>query len=287
MDDTVFAIEASGIHAAYGPVKVLRGVALTVRPGEVVALLGANGAGKTTLLEVLEGFRAPASGVIRILGCQPDPSSSQWQRKVGILFQSWRDHASWRVVELLRHIAAHYYAKADVAHVVERQLARVQLETHAKHTIGKLSGGQRRRLDFALATLGDPEVLFLDEPCTGLDPEARENVHQLIHELVDEQCAVLLTTHDMAEAERLADRVAILNNGVIQVDSPIPALRDEFSQTTEVRWVQNGVAHVHATQDAVEFVRELLTMHDDVTALEVQRPTLEDLYRTITAKEAS
>ena len=277
-DDT--AIEVSGLRMTYGSTDVLRGIDVDIRRGEVVALLGPNGAGKTTTVEILEGFRAPTAGTVRVLGEDPLHANESWRSHVGVVLQSWRDHGRWRVRDLLEQFRRAYLPYRPDPYDVDELLRAVGLADRAAARIRTLSGGQRRRLDVAIGIVGRPSVLFLDEPTAGFDPVARRDFHELAHRLADlEDTTILLTTHDLGEAERLADRILILDGGVIVADGSPDALAREVAGATEVRWRQGGERHVHATADATAYVRELLGRHPaGIDDLEVVRATLEDAY---------
>ncbi|MEJ2858137.1 MULTISPECIES: ABC transporter ATP-binding protein [unclassified Saccharothrix] len=268
----------------YGAVDVLHGVDLTAERGEVVALLGPNGAGKTTTIEILEGFRMPSAGHIRVLGVDPAKGDELWRAKLGVVLQSWRDHARWKVRDLLDHLGRYYAPYSTPERVrpfdTDELIKTVGLEEHAQKKSGRLSGGQRRRLDVAIGIVGKPELLFLDEPTAGFDPHARREFHDLVHRLSDlEGMTILLTTHDLAEAEKLADRILVLAGGRIIADGSPDQLSRQVEGQSEVRWTQDGARHVHATGDATEFVRTLLSQHPTgITELEVRRSTLEDTY---------
>ncbi|MEV6040190.1 ABC transporter ATP-binding protein [Nonomuraea sp. NPDC052116] len=287
---TAAAIEVDGLHMAYGHKEVLRGVGFTVAPGEVIALLGPNGAGKTTTIEILEGFRVPSSGSVRVLGTVPARGDERWRARLGVVLQSWRDHGRWRVRQLLHHLSRYYEPYAvpgrrpfDIGELIEA----VGLGEHADHRINRLSGGQRRRLDVAIGIVGRPEVLFLDEPTAGFDPQARRDFHDLAHRLSDlDETTILLTTHDLDEAEKLADRILILAGGRIVADGSADRLSREVSRDAQVRWSRGGEQFVHATQDATGFVRELFAQHGtEIADLEVRRATLEDTYMAIVRQE--
>ena len=286
-------IRASGLRMSYGDLVVLDGVDLEIGRGEVVTLLGPNGAGKTTTVEILEGMRRPSSGAVEVLGVDPARADEAWRARVGIVMQSWRDHARWSPRDLLASLGRLYsdYGTADHPRPrdPEALLALVGLTDKAEAKIRTLSGGQRRRLDVAIGLVGRPDVLFLDEPTAGLDPDARRVFHELIHALVDEEdTTVLLTTHDLGEAERLADRVMILAGGRIVADSTADALADTLGRDTQVRWRLDGAVQLHATADPNPFVRQLLTGPDSdrVTGLEVRRPSLEDSYLALVDQHA-
>ncbi|HLU63134.1 MAG TPA: ABC transporter ATP-binding protein [Protaetiibacter sp.] len=281
--DTV--IEVGGLTMSYGATTVLRGIDLEVRRGEVVALLGPNGAGKSTTIEILEGFRAPSGGRVRVLGEDPLHADEEWRARIGVVLQSWRDHGRWRVRELL-DLFARFYAPTRNPFGVDELLARVGLTAQGDARIRTLSGGQRRRLDVAIGIVGRPEMLFLDEPTAGFDPVVRREFHELVHALTDlEGASVLLTTHDLSEAERLADRILILDEGTIVADGSPEELARRIAGTSEVRWVQDGARHVHATPDATAFTRELLAQHGDaVSEIEIIRASLEDTYLAMVTK---
>ncbi|CAM5481322.1 Vitamin B12 import ATP-binding protein BtuD [Streptomyces alboniger] len=262
---------------------VLKGVGFTARRGEVVLLLGPNGAGKTTTIEVLEGFRMRSAGDVTVLGTDPAGGDERWRARLGIVLQSWRDHGKWRVRELLAHLGS-YYAPYSTALVrrpwdVDELLAAVGLTEQADKRVGTLSGGQRRRFDVAVGIVGRPEVLFLDEPTAGLDPEARNEFHGLVRGLADENTTVLLTTHDLAEAERLADRILILAGGRIVADGSAEELSRQASAEATVRWTRDGRPFEEATAEPTRFVRRLFEEHGEaIGGLEVRRASLEDTY---------
>lgn len=287
------AVRVRGLRMSYGDHEVLRGLDLEIAPGEVVALLGPNGAGKSTTIEILEGFRSPSAGDVRVLGVDPVRGGEAWRADLGIVLQSWRDHAKWRAAELLEHLGDYYAPYSEPGRPrpvpVAELLRAVGLTEHARQRVGALSGGQRRRLDVAIGLVGRPRLLFLDEPTAGLDPHARQEFHELVHRLSDDDgVTILLTTHDLAEAEKLADRIMILDGGVIVADGSAAALSREVAGRTEVRWCAGGQRSVHAAEDdraVVAFVRELLTgPGPEVTELEVRRSTLEDTYLTMVAR---
>ncbi|HEV2779977.1 MAG TPA: ABC transporter ATP-binding protein [Actinophytocola sp.] len=271
----------------YGTLDVLRGIDLVARRGEVVALLGPNGAGKTTTIEILEGFRARSAGEVSVLGVDPMSADERWRARIGVVLQSWRDHGKWRVRELLRHLGR-YYAPYGMPgrerpYDVDKLLATVGLADQADQRILTLSGGQRRRLDVAIGIVGRPEVLFLDEPTAGFDPEARRDFHDLVHRLSDlEDTTILLATHDLDEAEKLADRILILAAGRIVADGSAEALARRVAGKAEVRWSRSGEHYLHTTDDATGFVRELFAQHGQgIDDLEVRRASLEDTYMAL------
>ncbi|WP_127543137.1 ABC transporter ATP-binding protein [Actinoplanes sp. OR16] len=272
-------IEARDLRMSYGPKEVLTGVDFAAERGEVLVLLGPNGAGKSTTIEILEGFRKRSAGHVRVLGADPERGDESWRARLGVVLQSWRDHGKWRVRELLRHLGA-YYEGYQRPWRVEELLDVVGLTAAADTKIARLSGGQRRRLDVAIGIVGRPELLFLDEPTVGFDPEARREFHDLVHRLTDvEDTTVLLTTHDLDEAEKLADRILILAGGRIVAGGSADELAREVAGETEVRWTQDGRRFVHSAADATGFVRELFRQHGEaIGELEVRPSSLEETY---------
>jgi ABC-2 type transport system ATP-binding protein len=268
----------------YGATDVLTGVDLDVRAGEVLCLLGPNGAGKTTTIEILEGFRIRSAGEVAVLGEDPATASERWRARTGVVLQSWRDHPRWTPRRLLAQVGGYYapYATPEVVRPwpVEELVALVGLTEFGDRKISTLSGGQRRRLDVAMGIIGRPELLFLDEPTAGFDPQARRDFHQLIHRLADlHQTTILLTTHDLDEAGKLADRVAILAGGRIVADDTPARLAARVAGESQVSWTRDGEHHVESTVDATAFLRQLLAEHGDaVRDLEVRRASLEDAY---------
>ena len=282
--DETAVLDVRDLRMRYGSTDVLTGVSFTARPGEVLALLGPNGAGKTTTIEILEGFRLRSAGDVSVLGMDPARGDERWRARIGVVLQSWRDHSKWHVRELLGHLGSYYAAYAaegirrpwDVDDLIES----VGLTPHAAKRVGQLSGGQRRRLDVAIGIVGRPELLFLDEPTAGFDPEARREFHDLVHRLSDvDDTTILLTTHDLDEAEKLSDRILILAGGVIIANGSADELSRRMSTEAEIRWTLHGDRFVHSTRDATRFVRDLFREHgDSVAELEVRRASLEDTY---------
>ncbi|MEU6947454.1 ABC transporter ATP-binding protein [Streptomyces sp. NPDC046316] len=283
--DVRSVIQVRDLTMAYGDVDVLRGVDLDIHRGEVFALLGPNGAGKTTTVEILEGFRQRSGGEVSVLGTDPERGGDTWRGRIGLVLQSWRDHRRWQVAELLTHFATYYPDPRDPADL----LALVGLTDQAGRRVDRLSGGQRRRLDVALGIVGRPELLFLDEPTTGFDPQARHEFHVLVEQLArDEGVTVLLTTHDLAEAERLADRIAMLVGGRIRACGTPAELARRAAAQAEVRWTaDDGAPRRERTEDPSRLVWELHRHADGPIAdLEVRRPTLEDTYLHMVHREA-
>lgn len=283
-DDPLTAISVHHLKMRYGNVDVLKDVNFTVHRGEVLALLGPNGAGKTTTIEILEGFRKPSEGEVRVLGVQPIIGDDMWRAELGIVLQSWRDHPKWKVFELLDHLGKYYepYATRERQRPIatKKLIEMVGLEKQANQQINNLSGGQRRRLDVAIGLVGRPKVLFLDEPTTGFDPQARRDFHDVIRRLSDlEDTTILLTTHDLYEAEKLADRILILVGGHIVANGSAEELGRQVVGKTEVRWQINDEQFTHDVTDATQFVQQLFTKHgNNITELEVRRASLEDIY---------
>lgn len=282
-------IEVSGLQMRYGSKEVLKDVDFCLYRGEVLTLLGPNGAGKTTTIEILEGFRGRSGGAVSVLGVDPISADEDWRSRLGVVLQSWRDHGRWRVRELLEQFGSYYAAystqRRKRPYPTDELLEQVGLAEQADKKVMTLSGGQRRRLDVAIGIVGRPELLFLDEPTAGFDPIARRDFHDLVHRLSDlEDTSILLTTHDLAEAERLADRILILNGGSIVADGSAEQLAREVAGQTEIRWTQAGQRQVHSAADGTAFVRELLAQYgDQIEDLEVHRSSLEDTYLSMVA----
>ncbi|MFE0427550.1 ABC transporter ATP-binding protein, partial [Streptomyces sp. NPDC058953] len=262
------ALEVDGLRMRYGTNDVLKDVTFRAHRGEVLVMLGPNGAGKTSTIEILEGFRKRSAGRVDVLGSDPEHGDALWRARVGIVLQSWRDHAKWRVRELLLHMGTYYahYSTPEVARPWDASelIAHVGLTEQADKQVRMLSGGQRRRLDVAIGMVGRPEMLFLDEPTVGFDPEARRMFHDLILGLVATgETTIMLTTHDLAEAEKLADRIVILNEGRIVADGTADELAERFVGEDEVRWTLDGQRYVRSVGDSTRFVRELFEKHGD------------------------
>lgn len=286
-------LEVDALRMRYDDTDVLRDVTFQARRGEVLVMLGPNGAGKTTTIEILEGFRNRSGGSVSALGIDPEDGDERWRARVGVVLQSWRDHAKWRVRDLLDHLAAFYRPYAtdrsrrpwDTGELIEL----VGLTEQADAKIATLSGGQRRRLDVAIGIVGRPELLFMDEPTAGFDPAARRDFHDLVHRLSDlEDTTVLLTTHDLDEAEKIADRILILANGRIVADGSPDALAREIAGEAEVRWTVDEQRFVHTTTESTRFVHELFKQHGDaIGELEVHRASLEATYMTLVRRHES
>ncbi|WP_116042510.1 ABC transporter ATP-binding protein [Amycolatopsis palatopharyngis] len=287
------ALDVRDLRMRYGAKDVLRGVTFQAHKGEVLALLGPNGAGKTTTIEILEGFRRRSAGEVSVLGVDPADGDEAWRAKLGIVLQSWRDHSKWRIRELLAHLGSFYAPYSteqrqrpwDPDELIEA----VGLSEHANKKSKQLSGGQRRRLDVAIGIVGRPELLFLDEPTTGFDPEARREFHDLVARLADDQeTTILLTTHDLDEAEKLADRILILSGGNIIANGSADALSRQVEGAAEVRWTRDGQRFVHSSTESTQFVHDLFKQYGDaIGELEVRRASLEDTYVTMVRQAES
>ncbi len=276
------AIEVRGLTKRYtkrGVVKqAVDGLDLTVERGEIFAVLGPNGAGKTTTVEILEGFRKRDGGQVQVLGEDPALAGRAWRSRIGVVLQDPRDQAELTVRELVHHFATFYPAPRDPEEVI----AAVGLEEKASTRSRQLSGGQRRRLDVALGIVGDPELLFLDEPTTGFDPEARRQFWTLIRSLRDEGTTILLTTHYLDEAAHLADRAAVVRDGkVVALGAPAD-LGGPGALRPVVRWEADGVTHVERTDHPTALVASLAARlagpDGEVPGLRVLQPSLEDVY---------
>nr|WP_072805181.1 ABC transporter ATP-binding protein [Rhodococcus yunnanensis] len=272
----------------YGSTDVLKGVSFRAHQGEVLVMLGPNGAGKSTTLEILEGFRLRSAGRVEVLGVDPADGDEAWRARVGVVLQSWRDHGRWRVRELLDYLGS-FYAPFGTSWNVGELLELVGLTGHAHSKIASLSGGQRRRLDVAIGIVGKPELLFLDEPTAGFDPDGRREFHELVHRLADlEGTTILVTTHDLDEAEKLADRIVILAGGAIIADGSPDELSRGIPADSEVRWSVDGLRSVHSSTEAAKFVHDLYLQHGDrVVDLEVRRASLEDTYMMLVHEQES
>ena len=277
-------ITTENLEFSYGAEPVLRGLDLSIEAGEVVCLLGPNGVGKTTLVENLLGSLAPTAGTVRVLRTDPRRAGAAFWARVGLVQQNWTDHPKWRVVDQLEWIRAiQLTASPDVMGTSE-VLNAVGLADKATSRLSRLSGGQRRIIDFAAALMGRPELLVMDEPTTGLDPASKAHLHDLILQRVDDDDAtILMTTHDLAEAERIASRVLIMSRGRIIADGSVTALRERLSHDAEVTWVQDGEHHVHATASPERFLLQLDL--GTITDLTVTRPTLEETYLALVGEE--
>jgi ABC-2 type transport system ATP-binding protein len=272
------AVSVQDVRKRYGDLWALDGTTFHIDFGECFALLGPNGAGKTTVTEILEGYRHRDSGDARVLGQDPADGNRAWRSQLGIVLQTDRDLGDLTVLEAVQHFAGYYADPRDPDEVI----AAVGLTEKQKARNEKLSGGQRRRLDVALGIIGRPRVLFLDEPTTGFDPEARREFWTLIEGLKAEGTTILLTTHYLEEAEHLADRVAIISAGqVLACDTP-RLLGGREASSARVSWFEDGVRIESQTMNPTKAVLDLAEQFGgDVPGLQVHRETLEDVYLSL------
>ncbi len=300
-------IEVAGLTKRYGDRVAVDGIDLHVADGEIVAFLGPNGAGKTTTIEILEGFRKRDDGSVRVLGADPDTAPLEWRERIGIVLQESEPIPELTAREAVAQQAAYYRDSRDVDEV----LAIVGLVDSADQRTRKLSGGQKRRLDLAQAIVGNPDLVFLDEPTTGFDPSARRESWDMIEALRGLGKTVLLTTHYMDEAERLADRIVVINGGVIVARGTAAELATQVNATTRISWrvdpanAMGSTAGTPPDLDVAIDERSLASVStDEVTRtlhrltgwaletgvelvdLQVRRPTLEDVYLTLTDQAA-
>ena len=280
------AIEVTDLRKAYGPVEAVRGLSFEVGRGEVFGLLGPNGAGKTTTVEILEGYRRRSAGQVRVLGHDPATRDRDLQQRVGIVLQSCGFYPRVTVQEAVEHFAKAYGRPRDP----DETIALVGLGEKSDARTKDLSGGQRRRLDLALALVGDPELVFLDEPTTGFDPAARRTAWGVVRTLKELGKTVLLTTHYLDEAQELADRVAIVKEGRIVAEGP-PGQLGPGSSRYRVSYLSSGRRVEHQTDDPTELLhrltRDAMARGERLEGLEVTRPTLEEVYLQLTAEADS
>jgi ABC-2 type transport system ATP-binding protein len=278
------AISVRDLRKSYGSLEAVRGISFEVRRGEVFGLLGPNGAGKTTTVEILEGYRRRSGGEASVLGHDPATRALDLRQRVGIVLQEAGFHPRATPRELVELTAATYPSPRDPDETIALVGLADKQDSHTK----KLSGGQRRRLDLALALVGDPELVFLDEPTTGFDPAARRTAWGVVRALKELGKTVLLTTHYLDEAQSLADRVAIVKDGVIVVEGPPSELHPERSRY-RVAYSRNGHREEHVTDDPTELLHRLtgeaLARGERLENLSVSRPTLEEVYLELTEEQ--
>jgi ABC-2 type transport system ATP-binding protein len=275
------AVSVTDLHKSYGQLEAVRGISFEIAEGEVFGLLGPNGAGKTTTIEILEGYRTRDEGSVSVLGEDPQRAGGEWRERIGIVLQSSAMYPNLTVCEHVRAFAAYYSQPRDPDEVIEL----VGLAEKRSAQVKTLSGGQKRRLDLALGLIGDPELIFLDEPTTGFDPQARRAAWDMIRSLRELGKTVLLTTHYLDEAEQLSDRVAVLREGrVVALGRP-----SELAGTraaTEIRYRENGREVVLETDEPTRVLHELtgeaLAAGAELQELSVRRPTLEEIYLSLT-----
>jgi ABC-2 type transport system ATP-binding protein len=271
------AIRVTGLRKAYGELEAVKGIDLEIRRGEVFGLLGPNGAGKTTTVEILEGYRPRDAGEVEVLGFDPGHAARAFREQIGVVLQ----HSELPPVLTVREahaMFAGYYARPRA---VDDVIALVGLEEKRDARIKTLSGGQQRRLDLGVALIGDPELVFLDEPTTGFDPAARRSAWELVRALRELGKTIFLTTHYLDEAQQLADRVAVLRDGMIVAEGT-PDELTRGTDVTEVRWVENGEPVVVRTTEPTRVLHEVtaraVAEGRELEGLEVRRPSLEDVY---------
>jgi ABC-2 type transport system ATP-binding protein len=277
----VTAVAVSDLHKSYGDFEAVRGVSFEIQTGEVFGLLGPNGAGKTTTVEILEGYRRRDRGDVSVLGIDPEHARLDWRERIGVVLQHDELYWTFTVRECVDLFAGYYERPRDPSEVVRL----VGLEEKADARVKTLSGGQKRRLDLAVALVGDPELLFLDEPTTGFDPGARRVAWDTIRSLRALGKTILLTTHYIEEAQQLADRVAVLREGRIAALGT-PGELIGTTSATEIRYRRDGEVVVLETEEPTRVLHELtekaLAEGVELDGLEVRRPTLEEVYLALT-----
>ncbi|PPF74602.1 ABC transporter ATP-binding protein [Pseudoclavibacter sp. Z016] len=276
---TQAAIEVTDLVKRYGDRDVVDGLSFEVRHGETFAFLGPNGAGKSTTIEILEGFRTATSGTARVLEQDPARGNAEWRGRIGVVSQSSADIERYSAREVLRHFASLYRNPRAVDDTIER----CGIAPFASQRVGRLSGGQKRRVDVALGIIGNPEVLFLDEPTTGFDPNARREFWGLIQQLKGEGMTMVLTTHYLDEAEQLSDRAGIIAAGKLVEIGDIATIGGPKSRTPRVRWQeQDGRWREETTDAPAQLVGALVErLGPEPAGLTVTRPSLEDVYLEI------
>jgi ABC-2 type transport system ATP-binding protein len=278
------AIVARDLRKSYDGVEALRGVSFEVRSGEVFGLLGPNGAGKTTTVEILEGYRRRDAGEVSVLGYDPADAPRELRERIGVVLQHSEFHPLLTVREVHRMFAGYYARPRNVDEVVEL----VGLGEKRDARVKTLSGGQKRRLDLGVALVGDPDLVFLDEPTTGFDPAARRSAWELVRSLRSLGKTILLTTHYLDEAQQLADRVAVIREGrIVSLGTPAQLIGE--TRTAEIRYRQDGELVVLETEEPTRVLHELTSeavrAGRELEQLEVRRPTLEDVYLELIDRE--
>jgi ABC-2 type transport system ATP-binding protein len=305
MTESVPAILVENLEKSYGDVQAVKGIGFAINPGEVFGLLGPNGAGKTTTIEVLEGLRPRSGGQVAVLGFDPDRQRQQLKDRIGVCLQATNLPEKIRVHEALEVFSAFYSCRTDLTRLTRR----LQLEDKRDAFYGTLSGGQKQRLALALALVNDPQLIFLDEPTSGLDPQVRAEIHSLLEQLKNERRTILLTTHYIEEAERLCDRVAIIDEGrIIALDTPRKLQQQSRSASTIVvtcarSFPQPRPSWAEATHDELDSSGRTLTVNSrrpaatlvdlvkwidqqgiELTDVHLKQPTLEDVFIELTGK---
>jgi ABC-2 type transport system ATP-binding protein len=277
-------VSVRGLKKSYRDFEALKGVDFELRAGEVFGLLGPNGAGKTTTIEILEGYRRRDAGEVEVLGADPESAGLDWRGRIGVVLQSSAMYENITVTEQLAQFAGYYEHPRPVDEVIELIGLEEKRDTRAR----RLSGGQRRRLDLGLALIGDPELIFLDEPTTGFDPGARRRAWETIRSLRGLGKTILLTTHYLDEVEQLADRVAVLREGRIVASGTVQELVGG-APATEIRYRRNGEVIVVETDEPTRVLHELteaaIQRGEELDGLEVRKPSLEEVYLSLTQAE--
>jgi ABC-2 type transport system ATP-binding protein len=278
------AIVARDLRKSYDGVEALRGVTFEVRLGEVFGLLGPNGAGKTTTVEILEGYRRRDGGEVSVLGHDPANAPRELRERIGVVLQHSEFHPLLTIREVHRMFAGYYARPRNVDEVVEL----VGLGEKRDARVKTLSGGQKRRLDLGVALVGDPDLVFLDEPTTGFDPAARRSAWELVRSLRSLGKTILLTTHYLDEAQQLADRVAVIREGrIVSLGTPAELIGE--TRTAEIRYRRDGELVVLETEEPTRVLHELTSeavrAGRELDQLEVRRPTLEDVYLELIDRE--
>jgi ABC-2 type transport system ATP-binding protein len=268
------AIRVTGLRKTYRDMAAVDGLDLSIPRGECFALLGPNGAGKTTTVEILEGYRSRTAGEVRVLGVDPARATLDWRARIGIVLQQVNDASELTVREVVSHFAGYYPNPRRPDELIEL----VGLGAKRKARVGELSGGQRRRLDVALGIVGNPELVFLDEPTTGFDPQARRQSWELISRLRELGTTILLTTHYMEEAQHLADRVVVIARGRVIAECTPAQLGGRSTAQAVVRWQSAEGPRELATGEPAKAVHDLYGQFGELPELVVSRPTLEDSY---------
>jgi len=277
-------VSVRGLTKSYDDFEAVKGIDFEIRAGEVFGLLGPNGAGKTTTIEILEGYRRRDAGEVEVLGADPETAGLGWRGRIGVVLQSSAMYENLTVAEQLGQFAGYYAQPRPVDEVIELIGLEEKRDTRAR----RLSGGQRRRLDLGLALIGDPELIFLDEPTTGFDPGARRRAWETIRSLSGLGKTILLTTHYLDEVEQLADRLAVLREGRIVASGTVQELVGG-TPATEIRYRRNGEFVVVETDEPTRVLHELteaaIRRGEELEGLEVRRPSLEEVYLSLTQTE--